>query len=331
MADTRDDTDCSGVLVNGGMTAGDHPRRKNESVRPPEPTLDGRWEARLRALGARLRKHEEEQEAREKAAAMAAVATHGDSVTVQSASTGDDVAAGPDAGSTPSKNDATGARAATANSLGKRSGQPIGVGAAGGDAAPARGSHDAGDDPTEYFYTVDKWGHELKQPITFEQFNKALSDAVAALTGADHVDKIAMRSVDADGTLKPLTIDYGFDSDGYPFIIIGDRGSMPVLADADSPKTDSGLLLEQPAEGTSADDGDDGPHVELEDVIACAGVIASMSTPAEIARANDVRKNDAALWRAANIAVGLLDDEHNDYDEIEEAAEAAIKMLAERG
>ena len=178
---------------------------------------------------------------------------------------------------------------------------------------------------------MDKWGHELKQPITFEQFNKALSDAVAALTGADHVDKIAMRSVDADGTLKPLTIDYGFDSDGYPFIIIGDRGSMPVLADADSPKTDSGLLLEQPAEGTSADDGDDGPHVELEDVIACAGVIASMSTPAEIARANDVRKNDAALWRAANIAVGLLDDEHNDYDEIEEAAEAAIKMLAERG
>lgn len=327
MADTRDDTDYSGVLVNGGMTAGDHPRRKNESVRPPEPTLDGRWEARLRALGARLRKHEEEQEAREKAAAMAAVATHGDSVTVQSA--GDDADTGVDAGSVPSVVDSADSRAATANSLGKRSGQPIG--AAGGDAAPASGSHDAGDDPTEYFYTVDKWGHELKQPITFEQFSKALSDAVAALTGADNVDKIAIRSVDADGTLKPLTIDYGFDSDGYPFIIIGDRGSMPVLADADSPKTDSGLLLEQPAEGTSADDGDDGPHVELEDVIACAGVIASMSTPAEIARANDVRKNDAALWRAANIAVGLLDDEHNDYDEIEEAAEAAIKMLAERG
>lgn len=325
MADTRDDTDCSGVLVNGGMIAGDHPRRKNESVRPPEPTLDGRWEARLRALGARLRKHEEEQEAREKAAAMAASSARGDSATVQPA---DD---GADDGSSPRANDAPGAHAATANSLGKRSSLPAGVDAVDVDAALAGGDHDAGDDPTEYFYTVDKWGHELKQPITFEQFNKALSDAVAALTGADHVDKIAMRSVDADGTLKPLTIDYGFDSDGYPFIIIGDRGSMPVLADADSPKTDSGLLLEQPAEGTSADDGDDGPHVELEDVIACAGVIASMSTPAEIARANDVRKNDAALWRAANIAVGLLDDEHNDYDEIEEAAEAAIKMLAERG
>lgn len=328
MADTRDHTDdCSGVMVNGGMTAGDHaPRRKNESVRPPEPTLDGRWEARLRALGARLRKHEEEQEAREKAAAMAAAtAASGDSAKVQS--TDDKV----DGGSSPSASDAAGARAAAANSLGKRSGLPTSADAAVGDAALAGGDHDAGDDPSEYFYTVDKWGHELKQPITFEQFSKALSDAVAALAATDHVDKIAIRSVDADGTLKPLAIDYGFDSDGYPFIIIGDRGSMPVLADADSPKTDSGLLLEQPAEWTSAGDGDDGPHVELEDVIACAGVIASMSTPAEIARANDVRKNDAVLWRAANIAVGLLDDEHNDYDEIEEAAEAAIKMLAERG
>lgn len=329
MADTRDDTDCSGVLVNGGMTAGDQPRRKNESVRPPEPTLDGRWEARLRALGARLRKHEEEQEAREKAAAMAAKgAAHGDSATVQS--TGDDADAGADSGSTPSTVGASDSRAATANSLGKRSGLPTGVDSVDGDAALAGGDHDAGDDPAEYFYTVDKWGHELKQPITFEQFSKALSDAVAALDAADHVDKIAIRSVDADGALKPLAIDYGFDSDGYPFIIIGDRGSMPVLADADSPKTDSGLLLEQPAEGTNAGDGDDSPHVELEDVIECAGVIASMSTPAEIARANAVRKNDAALWRAANIAVGLLDDEHNDYDEIEEAAEAAIKMLAER-
>ena len=105
---------------------------------------------------------------------------------------------------------------------------------------------------------------------------------------------------------------------------------MPVVADGDTPETDTGLLLEQPGEGTSTDDGDDGPHVELEDVIECAGVIASMSTPAEIAKANAVRKNDAVLWRAANIAVGLLDDEHNDYDEIEGAAEAAIKMLAER-
>lgn len=325
MADTRDHPDCSGVMVNGGMTAGDHARRKNESVRPPEPTLDGRWEARLRALGQRLRKHEEEQEAREKAAAMAAAA-NGDTTTVQS------TAGDADAGSSLSENDgAADPRAATANSLGKRSGMPTGADAAGGDAALAGGDSDAGDDPGEYFYTVDKWGHELKQPITFEQFSKALSDAVDALSGADDVDKIAIRSVDADGTLKPLAIDYGFDSDGYPFIIIGDRGSMPVLADADSPKTDSGLLLEQPAEGTNTDDGDDGPHVELEDVIACAGVIASMSTPAEIARANEVRRNDAALWRAANIAVGLLDDEHNDYDEIEASAEAAIKMLAERG
>lgn len=325
MADTRDDTDCSGVMVNGGMTAGDHaPRRKNESVRPPEPTLDGKWEARLRALGARLRKHEEEQEAREKAAAMAAMGAHGDSATAQSTGNADAV-------SSPSAAGAADVRAATANSLGKRSGLTTGVYAVGGDAATADAGHDVGDDPSEYFYTVDKWGHELKQPITFEQFSKALSDAVTMLAGADDVDKIAIRSVDADGTLKPLAIDYGFDSDGYPFIIIGDRGSMPVLADADSPKTDSGLLLEQPSEGMSADDGDDGPHVELEDVIACAGVIASMSTPAEIARANEVRQNDAALWRAANIAVGLLDDEHNDYDEIEAAAEAAIKMLAERG
>ena len=321
MADTQDHPDCSGVLVNGGMTAGDHASRKNESVRPPEPTLDGRWEARLRALGERLRKHEEEQEAREKAAAMAACDDRGDPATVQSA---DDDA---DAGSSPSADAATGAHAATANSLGKRSSLPTGVDAVDGDAALAGGGHDAEDDPAEYFYTVDRWGHELKQPITFEQFNKAMSDAVAALSGADHVDKIAIRSVDADGVLKPLAIDYGFDSDGYPFIVIGDRGSMPVLADDDCPKTDSGLLLEQPSERCEPDDQ---PELSLEDVIECAGVIASMSTPAEIAQANAVRSSDARLWRAASITAGLLDDEHNDYDEIEAAAEAAIKMLAER-
>lgn len=319
MADTQDHPDCSGVLVNGGMTAGDHASRKNESVRPPEPTLDGRWEARLRALGERLRKHEEEQEAREKAAAMAASGDRGDSATVQSA---DDDA---DAGSFPSADAATGAHAATANSLGKRSSLPTGVDAVDGDAAPAGDGHDAEDDPAEYFYTVDRWGHELKQPITFEQFSKAMSDAVAALSGADHVDKIAIRSVDADGVLKPLAIDYGFDSDGYPFIVIGDRGSMPVLADADCPKTDSGLLLEQPSERCEPDGQ---PEIDLEDVVGCAGVIASMSTPAEIAKANAVRSSDARLWRAASIAAGLLEDEHNSYESIEDAAAAALEMMS---
>lgn len=313
--------DGSSVEANGGLHVGGHYcRQKHESVRPPEPTLDGKWEARLRALGQRLRQHEEEQEAREKAEAAAAA---------QSSSTDakKPVTQGGVDGS--SKTDDKQASAPTGASSLRKAPQTIGdEPATGSDSAIA--ASNAVDDAAEYFYTVDEWGHEIKQPITFEQFTRAMADAASKLTTDGSVDSIAIRSVDADGRLKPLAIDWGFDSDGYPFIIIGDRGSMPVVADGYSTETDTGFLLEQPGEGTNAGDGGDGPHVELEDVIECAGVIASMSTPAEIAKANAVRKNDAVLWRAANIAVGLLDDEHNDYDEIEGAAEAAIKMLAER-
>lgn len=314
--------DGSSVEANGGLHAGGYRRQKHESVRPPEPTLDGKWEARLRALGQRLRKHEEEQEARENAEATAAA---------QSSSTGArrPVTQGVVKAHGSSKTGGKQASASSGASSLRKTPQTIGDEPATGSDSAAAASN-AVDDAAEYFYTVDKWGHEIKQPITFEQFTRAMADAASKLTTDGSVDSIAIRSVDADGRLKPLAIDWGFDSDGYPFIIIGDRGSMPVVADGDTPETDTGLLLEQPGEGTSTDDGDDGPHVELEDVIECAGVIASMSTPAEIAKANAVRKNDAVLWRAANIAVGLLDDEHNDYDEIKGAAEAAIKMLAER-
>lgn len=323
---SRDDgelvADGSSVETNGGLHVGGRRRQKHESVRPPEPTLDGKWEARLRALGQRLRKHEEEQEAREKAEAAAAA---------QSSST-DAKRTATQGGVRPrgtSKTDDKQASAPTGASSLRKAPQAIGdEPATGSDGATA--ASNAVDDAAEYFYTVDEWGHEIKQPITFEQFTRAMADAASRLTTDGSVDSIAIRSVDADGRMKPLAIDWGFDSDGYPFIVIGDRGSMPVVADGDTPETDTGLLLEQPGEGTNTDDVDDGPHVELEDVIECAGVIASMSTPSEIAKANAVRKNDAVLWRAASIAVGLLDDEHNDYDEIEGAAEAAIKMLAER-
>ena len=323
---SRDDgglvADGSSVEVNGGLHVGGHRRQKNESVRPPEPTLDGKWEARLRALGQMLRKHEEEQEAREKAEAAADAQS-------SSADAKRPVAQGGVKANGASKTDGKQASASSGASSLRKTPQAIGnEPATSPDSATAAGA--AVDDAAEYFYTVDEWGHEIKQPITLEQFTRAMADAASKLTADGSADSIAIRSVDADGRLKPLAIDWGFDSDGYPFIIIGDRGSMPVVADSDTPKTDTGLLLEQPGEGTDPDDGDDGPHVELEDVIECAGVIASMSTPAEIAKANAVRKNDAALWRAANIALGLLDDEHNDYDEIEGAAEAAIKMLAER-
>lgn len=323
---SRDDgelvADGSSVETNGGLHVGGRRRQKNESVRPPEPTLDGKWEARLHALGQRLRRHEEELEAREKAEAAAAA---------QSSST-DAKRTATQGGVRPrgtSKTDDKQASAPTGASSLRKAPQAIGdEPATGSDSATA--ASNAVDDAAEYFYTVDEWGHEIKQPITFEQFTRAMTDAASRLTTDGSVDSIAIRSVDADGRLKPLAIDWGFDSDGYPFIIIGDRGSMPVVADGDTPETDTGLLLEQPGEGTNTDDGGDGPHVELEDVIECAGVIASMSTPSEIAKANAVRKNDAVLWRAASIAVGLLDDERNDYDEIEGAAEAAIKMLAER-
>lgn len=323
---SRDDgelvADGSSVETNGGLHVGGRRRQKHESVRPPEPTLDGKWEARLRALGQRLRKHEEEQEAREKAEAAAAA---------QSSST-DAKRTATQGGVRPrgtSKTDDKQASAPTGASSLRKAPQAIGdEPATGSDSATA--ASNAVDDAAEYFYTVDEWGHEIKQPITFEQFTRAMADAASRLTTDGSVDSIAIRSVNADGRMKPLAIDWGFDSDGYPFIVIGDRGSMPVVADGDTPETDTGLLLEQPGEGTNTDDVDDGPHVELEDVIECAGVIASMSTPSEIAKANAVRKNDAVLWRAASIAVGLLDDERNDYDEIKGAAEAAIKMLAER-
>lgn len=320
---SRDDgelvADGSSVETNGGLHVGGRRRQKNESVRPPEPTLDGKWEARLHALGQRLRRHEEELEAREKAEAAAAA---------QSSSTDAKrpVAQGGVKAHVASKTDDEQASASSSASSLRKAPQTIGEEPATGSGSVSAASEAVGD-AVEYFYTVDRWGHEIKQPITFEQFTRAMADAASKLTADDSVDSIAIRSVDADGRLKPLAIDWGFDSDGYPFIIIGDRGNMPVVADGDSPETDTGLLLEQPGEGETADDGGDRPHVKVEDVIACAGVIASMSTPAEIAKANAIRRNDAVLWRAANIAAGLLDDEHNDYDEIEGAAEAAIKMI----
>lgn len=351
MASKNLKADGSGVVTNGGMAAGSK-KQKNDSARPPEPTLDGKWEARLRALGGRLRQHEEAMSARDDAEAKRRQEADGgsnplsyyksqirtereqkiNSGVLPSLSELDEPASEADGdpkGTTSAKHAVSEPRPKTrkTTTLSKNENHTaVDVETEEDDAGDSLVDDD---DPSEYFCTVDEWGHEVKQPITLEQLRRALDDASSALAASagDETDvHPAVRSVDTDGHLRPLAIDWGFDSDGYPFIIIGDRGSMPALDE--TPETDSGLLLEQPGEGTTIDsDVDDVEPLDVSDVAACAGVIASMSTAAEIAKANEVRKNDERLWRAASMAVGLLDGENNEYDEIEDAAAAAIALI----
>ena len=336
MASKNLKADGSGVVTNGGMAAGAK-KQKNDSARPPEPTLDGKWEARLRALGGRLRQHEEAMSARDDAEAKRRQEADGgsnplsyyksqirtereqkiNSGVLPSLSELDEPASEADGdpkGTTSAKHAVSEPRPKTrkTTTLSKNENHTVVDVETEEDAAGDSLVDD--DDPSEYFCTVDEWGHEVKQPITLEQLRRALDDASGALAASagDETDvHPAVRS---------------FDSDGYPFIIIGDRGSMPALDE--TPETDSGLLLEQPGEGTTIDsDVDDVEPLDVSDVAACAGVIASMSTAAEIAKANEVRKNDERLWRAASMAVGLLDGENNEYDEIEDAAAAAIALI----
>ena len=173
----------------------------------------------------------------------------------------------------------------------------------------------------DYFYTVDKWNHEIKMPETLDELISALED-VRSEIGGDKPVKAMSSGEDGIGPGR-LAIDYGVDPSGAPMVMLGDRGYAPVLRN-DGLATDSGLLLEQAAELVAQDYEEEERLVS--DVVACALSIDSMDDVHSVAAVNRVRQEDPDLFKIASIALGLWNDGEGQYANLDEAATAALEM-----
>ena len=175
----------------------------------------------------------------------------------------------------------------------------------------------------DYFYTVDKWNHEIKMPETLDELITALEDVRSEIGGDKPVKAVSMSSGDDGIVPGRLAIDYGMDPSGAPMVMLGDRGHAPVLRN-DGLATDSGLLLEQAAELVDQDYEEEERLVS--DVVACALSIDTMDDVHSVAAVNRVRREDPDLFKIASIALGLWNDGEGQYADLDEAATAALEM-----
>lgn len=175
----------------------------------------------------------------------------------------------------------------------------------------------------DYFYTVDKWNHEIKMPETLDELISALEDVRSKIGGDEPVKAVSIFSGEDGIVPGRLAIDYGVDPSGAPMVMLGDRGYAPVLRN-DGLATDSGLLLEQGSELVAQDYEEEERLVS--DVVACALSIDAMDDVHSVAAVNRVRREDPDLFKIASIALGLWNDGEGQYANLDEAATAALEM-----